>query len=185
MAFTLKETNRRQEIRRINTWFNTPTLYNLAPIDYVDRAVSQFLGDCQKLRFDLSIDKYRFYTVMCNLVCQLYDRKNKETTAANLYSQSLCNIPKPANWKLDYESKWLEYINYKYFDSTYWEQFWKTMPESNIDYDVFTWRTEFELYMPQFIERDIELLIDGGILYEEEDGTLSSSVIEEDIDNYN
>ena len=174
MVLSFQELIRRQKLRRITTWFTTPSQYDLAPVDYVTTAVDQFLYDCQILGLRVCIGKGQFHRAMCKVICQMYEHRNEE----NMYEQleSLKKIPKPAKWTTGYEMKWIEYLDYHFFDSAYWERFWKSIPESMIDFNVRSWRQELETRMPRFITRDIDLLIDEGMLYEDEDGNIISAV---------
>jgi hypothetical protein len=176
MALNLQEMMRRQKLRRITTWFTTPSQYDSAPVDYVTIAVEQFLDDCRSLGLRLCIGKGQFLRAMCKVICQMYEYRHEEDMYARL--DSLKKIPKPEKWTTAYEMKWIEYLDYNFFDSAYWERFWKTIPESKIDSDVRFWRQELEGRMPRFITRNIDLLLDDGMLYEDEDGNIVSAADE-------
>ncbi len=172
MALNFQEMIRRQKLRKITDWFTTPSRYDVAPIDYVSIAVEQFLEDCQRLGLCLCIGKGQFHRAICKVICQMYEFRNEEDMYTRL--ESLRKIPKPQNWKAEYEMQWIDYLDYNYFDSLYWERFWKTIPESKLDNDVRFWRRELETRMPRFIARDLEALVDEGILYEDDEGNIVS-----------
>jgi hypothetical protein len=103
----------------------------------------------------------------------MYEYKNDVDMYNRL--ESLKKIPTPQGWKPDYETKWMDYLEYQFFDYVYWERFWKTIPESKIDCDVRLWRQELESRMPRFIARNIDVLVDDGMLYEDDDGNIVSA----------
>ena len=182
MALNLQEMMRRQKLRRITTWFTTPSRYDSAPADYVTIAVEQFLEDCQSLGLCLCIGKGQFHRAMCKVICQMYEHRYEENVYEHL--DSLKKIPKPPKWTTAYEMKWIEHLDYHFFDCVYWERFWKTIPESKIDFDVRMWRQELEMRMPRFIARDMDALLDDGILFEDEEGNVVSEENEEAIHEY-
>jgi hypothetical protein len=76
---------------------------------------------------------------------------------------------KPHDWKLEYEQRWTDHIEYNYFNCEFWEKFWNLIPECELDSTFHDWRRIIAGRLPYFVARDASLLAEEGLLDEHEE----------------
>lgn len=160
----IRELIRLQKARRVNEWFERPIRYDSSPKCYVEQVVTQFIDATRQFNLTLCISNAQFYRALSRVICKLYD--NKDTPYVEPQLESLRKLPKPQDWKLEYEDAWTDYMEYHYFTSDFWDDFWKSIPECHLDYTLYNWRNILTVRLPCFITRDASYLVDDGCINE-------------------
>lgn len=157
-----------QKTQRVNEWFERHTCYDRSPKTYVEQIVTNFIDVTRRLNLTLCISHAQFYRAISRLICQMYYHKGKPNITQ--YLEPTSKLPKPRDWKPEYEQQWFEYMDYHYFDCDFWERFWNHIPECHMDSTLYNWRTVLTMRLPHFITRDLSILMDDeGYMFDDED----------------
>ena len=170
----IQEITKFQQIQRVDDWFHTVSRDDIAPIEYVETVVYNFVEACKFKGFNMSMSNSALMKILSRTTCHMYDYKDTVD-----HRGKLSKLPKPRFWTSEFETLWIDYITFFYFGTEFWENFWKDIPEAAWENDINKWRVELTSLLPYFVEREIDLLVDNGILFEGTDGHV---VTEEDYD---
>ena len=132
---------------------------------------TRFLAAMEQAGLNLRVRTGHFRTAMCEALCTLYWANRTERRMIGPVNP----LPEPRNWTQEAEDTWNDYMHYL-FDFVFWENFWQAFRMHAWEYDVPTWRNEFEQLMPLYIERKIEILSDAGLMYLDDNGEIIDAV---------
>lgn len=150
----------------VNIWLHfSNTEYCNSPIDTLRIMVDTFVKDVERYKFTLNVNKKKLFEIMCEAMCMYYIAQN---THKNIVF--LNNSYEKKNWDQEYETLWMDYLTFTYFNTSYWDNFWSRVPEQTWETCVPQWRFYFATLLPHYISRDEQLLIDNGLLFETQGG---------------
>jgi hypothetical protein len=144
--------------------------YDGSPKNYLEEVVTHFIDSLDRFNLSLCISNAEFYKAMRKIICQLYHYKEKPHNER--YLDPIGELPKPHGWTIEQEQTWIDYMDYHYFDSDFWDAFWEFIPECHMDVTIRNWRTILTRRMPCYVTRasmgSDEECVDEDYEYEEE-----------------
>jgi len=150
----------------VNNWFHSVTGDTLSPAETIATISDEFLKSTKKFNLDIAVSESVFRKAMCEALCTFY---HTYTYKMN-WSGPNRNFPKPANWTEDIERAWNDYVNLRLFTAEFWMFFWRKIPEPM--WEIPNWRENIQYLMPLYLRPSIDILIDKGLLMEQEDGEI-------------
>jgi len=156
----------REMEENVNEWLHfSYTEYCNSPIDTLRIIVHTFFKDIDRYKFTLNVNKKKLFEIMCEAMCMYYIAQN--THKIIIFNN---NSYEKKKWDQKNEILWMDFLTFKYFNTTYWDNFWSRVHEQTWEMYVPQWRFYLASLLPYYISRDEQLLIDNGLLFETEDG---------------
>jgi hypothetical protein len=85
----------------------------------------------------------------------------------NIY-RTIDNSIYPSEWTAEMEDMWQELLNTTRFIN--WRAFWARVPCRTWEMGLPGWRAGMEYILSSYIRREIQVLIDAGLIIEDEQG---------------
>lgn len=168
---------------KINNWFNC-TRYGPSPHQIVTYVLTAFCQDVKDRNMTLCVSKQHMYSILCEGMCVLYDQylnnEDKHLTNANT-----SHFEYPPGWSQEIETIWIDFLSSRIFDEDYWELFWEKIGESELESEVYNWRSEFQSLLPYYITRSLHTLISAGLVEAEDDEHSTDNTSDAETDDYN
>jgi hypothetical protein len=153
----------------ITYWFNNQNVdIHQYPALWIQKVVSRFLNYCEKHNLHMCVIEHKFYEIMCEAMCVMYHAAitNKD------WSGPKRKFPKPSDWNESKEQLWTDYIHGRLFTYEFWDSFWDALDEEHWEFAIPSVRGNFQYLLPLYIQRSNDILIDEGILVEQDDGQI-------------
>lgn len=132
------------------------------PAETIQELCDNFIDLLKRKRLNLSIPERNFRRNMCAALCTM--KKHRDT-------HLLRNFPKdqyPSNWNKEMEYIWQEWLNERCFGN--WIAFWARLPVREWEDQIPGWRQGIEDLLPTYVRREIEVMVDEGLIVEDNDG---------------
>jgi len=133
----------------VNEWFAN------GPSEVVDQIIDMLSEDIEifNLEFEckMNVLKHKLSTALCLMYTLHLQNKPIIISFPKLHNY-------PIDWDSDTEREWLDFIESTYFDYTYWERFWDSIPYSHWENDIHNWRVQLQCLIPLYVKRDIHKL---------------------------
>ena len=158
----------------VNAWFRNSD-DTLSPFQLMSLLTNIFLKDIRMFGLSLTVDERKFKKYMYDALCTYYiaNLRNLRVVGPTIIEKL------PQNWTSHVEAIWNDYIFTWYLTDDYWDEFWENIDTLSWEYTVPYWREFIQSMLPEFLLRDVGLLIEDGILHETSDKRL---VLPEDFD---
>ncbi len=151
---------------KVNTWFYTEWRDNVAPSNTAIYIFYEFTAAIKKKGLALSVHNNRFIHILCEALCTLYD--------AELQNMEVCGPTKRheyvKDWNDELEATWIDYLQSRILNEGFWDTFWYNMGTADWEVSLPRWRVWMQSVLPFYIHRDIDLLVQEGLVFEDEDG---------------
>ena len=178
MANFMNDIHQENISNEITQWFHDDFLDDETPARIVHLVNNRFMAALEDAGLTLRVRPGKFRTAMCEALCTLYIAGRTDRHMIGPVNP----LPEPKNWTEEAEDAWNDYVHH-IFDCEFWETFWKTFRMHAWEYDVSTWRLEFEQLMPIYIERNIDVLSDAGLMFLDNNGEIIDAMEHEVMEN--
>ena len=156
---------------KINKWFSGKMRDNISPSNTVVNVYNDFLDVIENKKLHLNVRETDFLRKLCAATCNYY------------HASLTCSEPGgprklekyPNGWDDEIEQIWIDYLYSRHFTTTFWNHFWNKLRPADWECDHERWRYYIQSLLPLYIERDIELLKEDGLIYEDDEGNFLSA----------
>ena len=156
---------------KINTWFYKTWRDNVSPATTVICVYNEFLDSLEKCGLFLEMHENIFIRKLCSATCNYY-----QAYLTGAEPGGPTKFPaKPRGWDADIEHLWMDYLYSQHFTEQFWNQFWKNLQTADWECDHLRWRSYIQSILPLYVKRDIDLLKDAGVIYEDDEGNFVSA----------
>jgi hypothetical protein len=156
----------------VNNWFHYSEYNEMTPAEAVAAFNNSVLKHLESHAIKLRVSEGMFRKKMCTAMCMLAIANYRNMELSNPNS----NLPAPKNWNAQAEELWEDYMTTFLFSDEYWESVFKKIPECLWESSVSNWRTTFRYIVLHYVERDVSILAEAGVMFEDSEGELVEAV---------
>ena len=150
---------------RINTWFYEKE-HGVSPAMTACIIADEFDSRLERMGLDLSMKFGDVRTRICDAICTLY-----RAALEGKQVRGPARVPgAPPGWNDDVETVWEDFITNFYLDDGFWSDFWGSLDEASWEYAIPRFRAQMQSVLPLYIQRDITLLEDKGLIVQNKEG---------------
>lgn len=127
------------------------------------------MADVKQTGHLVCVTKEELFRSMCEAVCVYYHAhlRNEDVRGPKRL------FPKPYNWNDSLEAAWNDYVHSCIFSYTYWESFWTSCEIDALEENVHGLTSFLQTILPLYVTREIQLLLDNEIVFENVSGIVS------------
>lgn len=155
-------------VEAVATWFHKRDFSNSSPAECLNQVNTAFLNMLERKGLHLRTTTTQFRKSMSELLCM--------TQVGQLTNRFLCGplrpLPIPENWTKEAETSWTDHIQSYLLGDDVWDSFWGQFHTAFWEDDVPSWRMYYQLIAPEYIKRDIQILSNAGLMFQDNDGEI-------------
>lgn len=117
---------------------------------------------CKLRNLNLSVSSESFKESLSEATCVMYYAMQVKKGWDGPHR----NFAYPQYWTNDHEEIWIDYLRNRIFNQDMWERFWATIIIDPCISAIPDWVENMQIIMPQYVLRDIGVLIHSGMILE-------------------
>lgn len=138
----------------LNEWLQYAYYNDDTPREFVLNVCDQFLNDLTHMRLALDVTDPRFYKAIVQAICVFH----VATERGERMSGPNRKPSVPRGWNAACEAVWMPTLEFYYFDSRYWERFWKRLYHDDLPDFYLKFSYELSAILPQYLLRNVSVL---------------------------
>jgi hypothetical protein len=158
-----RHTERRND--KINSWFYERQ-DRISPATTVMAIADEFCAYVESQNLKLSLPFKDFRNLLCEATCVMF-RAHLEGRLV-ICPDKIPNLP--SNWNRETEEIWNDHLGIFYLTDDFWTDFWRTIQPGIWEAQFPDYRYYIQGVMPLYIKRDIDLLIEEGLIKKNSEG---------------